>query len=160
MCVVCGLFVGILMVFSRYVQSVIFFQSLGILRKEVHSSCIPSVFLEHMEGLGSQGCQPWWRWWQGQVGIQVIDSPVVEVDIWGYWNMQSVLHAYSMCLSVSCCDLFLFSKLGHQSTESHRSRHLVICSEYNVYAERYAYSRIQRLGSFQTAPSNMQWTLL
>ena len=74
--------------------------------------------------------------------------------------MQSVLHVYSMCLSVSCCDLFLFSKLGHQSTESHRSRHLVICSEYNVYAERYAYSRIQRLGSFQTAPSNMQWTLL
>ena len=57
---VCGLslFVGILMVFSRYVQSVVVFDGLGILRKEVPSSCIPSVLLDHMEGLGSQGCQP------------------------------------------------------------------------------------------------------
>ena len=58
------------------------------------------------------------------------------------WNMQSVFHVYSMCLSVSCWDLFFFSKLWHQSAESHQSRHLVICSECNVYAERYAYSKV------------------
>ena len=67
--------------------------------------------------------------------------------------MQSVLHVYSMCFSVSCCELFFSPSYGISPLNA-TNQDILLYAVNTMYMQKDM--RIQRSGSFQTAPSNMQ----